>query len=65
MQSTATKGIQVFQIQTQSKSYIAKYNVKTKPNHVIKNSATVIPLSPCGVVITSYITLKPVAATEE
>jgi len=55
-----SKVIYVFQIQVQSKNYIAKYNANTKTEHRLKIeiSSTVMSRSPCGDVITPDITLN-------
>jgi len=51
------KVIQVFQIQIQTKSYIAKYQANTITEFFkIQIPATVISLSSCGHVITPHIT---------
>jgi len=48
-----SKVIQVFQIQIQTKNYIAKYNANTKSEScLIQIPATVINLSPCGAAVT-------------
>jgi len=54
----ASKVIQVFQIQIQTKNYISKYNANTKTESCLKIhiTATVVSLSPRGDVITAHTT---------